>query len=145
MNAEGAPSTRADGGLLWADIRDMRRPRGMTVRGVRFLTCVELQVGTAFILEGRSEPASPRTFLAGSFVHALSQCRDWKLQEPKLFVYVGAKDHVGPAVLARITEVHGNRADGALILKFENGESMIIDPDSGPLPAGPLKRLFPPD
>jgi hypothetical protein len=144
MVVEGTPSAGPDGGLLWADIRDIRRPRGISVRGVRFLTSVQLQEGTAFILAGRSMPASPHTFLAGSFVHALSQCRDWRLQEPKLFVYVAAKDEVGPAVLARITEVHGSRADGPLILKFESGESMIIDSDSGPLPTGPLKRLFPP-
>jgi len=134
--------------LLWADVRDLRRPAGVSIRGVRFLTCVELQSGIAFILEGlRLEPGNAvperRQFLTGAFVHTLSECRAWALQEPQLFVYIAAGVHGAHPVLARVMEVHGNTPDGPLVLKFENGESMIADVDSGPLPTGPLKRLFP--
>jgi hypothetical protein len=149
MQAMVSRPTDASKKLLWADVRDIRRPANAAVRGVRFLTCVELQLGAVFILEGlkleRGHPLPvPRRFVAGAFVHALSQCSAWALQDPRLFVYVSAKEYQLPPLMARIVEVHGATVAGPLIVKLDSGESMIIDADAGPLPAGPLRRLFPP-
>ena len=136
--------------LLWADIQDIRTSKSRSVRGVRFFTNVELQAGMAFILEGLEvgpeyiQPAR-RRFVASTFMHALDQCVAFRLKEPKLFVYLSTNpDYSAAPMLAAVTEVHGQQATGPLVLKLQSGESIMIASESVPIPAGLLKRLFPP-
>jgi len=149
MSAEATFSSKPYENLLWADTRDFRQPAGFSVRGVRFLTCVEVQLGTVFIVEGATDDPlkddrKKRTFVAGSFAHALAQCFDWQLADPTLFVYLHSDRSGTGRTLAHITEVHGTSVNGPLVLKLASGETTIFDAESRPMSTGQLTRLFPP-
>jgi hypothetical protein len=147
------PSDKPYEELLWADIRDLRKPAGVEARGVRFFTTVEFLRGTLFIMEGIHSEASfdgvsvpkMRSFVAATFDIIMRQCADWQLQQPSLYVFV----RVEPAIPSRpvfdkVIEVYGEDRRGALVLKLEGGTSIVVG-RKGLTTATLLRRLFPPE
>jgi hypothetical protein len=142
------PLARDHTRLLWADVRDFRAPATATVRGVRFLTSVEVLSGVVFILEGFGKVADgqnpqPRRFVTAAFEHALAECKSWQLAKPRLTVFLSKHAGANEPLVSTVVEVHGETAVGTLVVKLQSGDSVILGA-STELPGGLLRRLFPP-
>jgi hypothetical protein len=135
--------------LLWAEVSDMRRPEGCSIRGFRLFTHAEIRGTTAFLLEGmHSEGASAipvtKRFVLAGFAQALDTCMTWSLRSPRLFAWIFNKDYGVQPATAQIAEVHGAAASGPLIVRFVTGQSAVVDPNGRSIPCGPVRKLFPP-